>query len=112
MDKIPLSMEESRLRNEWKLNSIDKLCLLTPKERHQLLIEWNQTDAWFPHNKTIHELFEKQVEETPDAVALIFADQQLTYLALNEQANQLGHYLRNLDVVSESLVAICFRAFV
>ncbi|BAY99585.1 amino acid adenylation domain protein [Tolypothrix tenuis PCC 7101] len=85
---------------------IAQLPLLTANEQHQLLA-WNHTQAEYSFNKCIHELFEKQVEKTPDAVAVIFADQQLTYRQLNSKANQLANYLQNLGVGSDSLVGIC-----
>jgi amino acid adenylation domain-containing protein len=83
------------------------LPLLTEGERHQLLIEWNDTHRDYPKDKCIHELFEEQVEKTPDAIAVVFEDQQLTYRELNTRANQLAHYLQRLGVGPESLVALC-----
>ncbi|MHC5829231.1 MAG: AMP-binding protein, partial [Nostoc sp.] len=58
-------------------------------------------------DKCIHQLFEEQVEQNPDAVAIVFENQQLTYQQLNEQANQLAHYLLTKGVTSEVLVGIC-----
>ncbi len=58
-------------------------------------------------NRCVHELFEEQVERTPDAVALVFAAEQLTYRELNARANQLAHYLRARGVCAEVLVGIC-----
>jgi aspartate racemase len=84
---------------------ISELPLLTAAERHQLLYEWNDTDADYPQDKCIHELFE-QLVRTPDAVALMYEEQQLTYRQLNALANQLAHYLRTLGVGSEVLVGI------
>ena len=66
------------------------LPLLTGAERNQLLIEWNRTESPYPKDKCIHRLFEAQAERTPDAVAVVFEDQRLTYRELNERANQLG----------------------
>ncbi|MBW4434414.1 MAG: amino acid adenylation domain-containing protein [Pelatocladus maniniholoensis HA4357-MV3] len=83
-----------------------ELSLLTESERHQLLVEWNQTQAEYPQ-QYIHELLEAQVEKTPDAIAVVFEDQQLTYRELNARANQLGHYLRSQGVKPEVLVGIC-----
>ncbi len=83
------------------------LPLLTETERHQLVVEWNDTKADFPSDKCIHQLFEEQVEKNPDAVAVIFEDQQLTYGELNARANQLAHHLRSLGVKPDTLVAIC-----
>jgi amino acid adenylation domain-containing protein len=85
---------------------LSDLPLLTPVEQHQLLVEWNQTQAEYPLEKCIHELFEVQVERTPDAVAVVFDNQQLTYRELNTLANQLAHYLRSLGVTPEVLVGI------
>jgi amino acid adenylation domain-containing protein len=91
-------------------NSLLKdLPLLTKAEKHQLLIEWNDTQAESSHEKCIHQLFEEQVERTPDAVAVVFEDEQLTYRELNQQANQLAHYLRKLGVKPEVLVGICIE---
>ncbi|WGV25108.1 non-ribosomal peptide synthetase [Halotia branconii] len=86
---------------------IAKLPLLTQPEQHQLLVEWNNTQADYPLDKCIHQLFEEQVERTPDAVAVVFDNQQLTYYELNTHANQLAHYLRSLGVKPDTLVGIC-----
>jgi non-ribosomal peptide synthetase component F len=87
--------------------SISTLPLLNEQERQQLLVEWNDTKRDFPKDGCVHELFEAQVERTPDAVAVVFEDQQLTYRELNRKANQVGHYLRKLGVGPEALVGIC-----
>ncbi|GAX45363.1 amino acid adenylation domain protein [Tolypothrix sp. NIES-4075] len=86
---------------------VKELPLLTEAEQHQLLIEWNQTAVDNQHNKCIHQLFEAQVERTPDAVALEFENQQLSYKQLNERANQLAHYLQSKKVEPEVLVGLC-----
>ncbi|MCC5632613.1 amino acid adenylation domain-containing protein [Nostoc sphaeroides CHAB 2801] len=86
---------------------ISELPLLTPAERQQLLIEWNNTETDYPRQACIHQLFEAQVESTPNAVALVFAEQQLTYQQLNERANQLAHHLQSLGVGPEVMVGLC-----
>ena len=88
---------------------ISKLPLLTTSEQQQILFEWNQTKREYPQDKCIHQLFEEQVEKTPNAVAVVFEDQQLTYQQLNEQANQLAHYLQEIGVKPEVLVGICIE---
>src|SRR3990172_5937896 len=85
---------------------ISDLPLLTEAERKQLLVEWNGTKADYPKDKCIHELFEAQVERTPEAIAVVFEDKQLTYSELNARANQLAHHLRALGVWPEVLVGI------
>lgn len=86
---------------------ISELPLLTEQERYQLLEEWNNTQVDYPKDQCIHQLFEAQVEKTPDAVAVVFENQQLTYRELNTKANQLAHYLQKLGVKPEVLVGIC-----
>ncbi|MEH1894384.1 MAG: amino acid adenylation domain-containing protein [Nostoc sp.] len=86
---------------------LSELSLLTETERHQLLVEWNNTEVEYPQQLCIHQLFEAQVERTPDAVAVVFEDEQLTYCELNTRANQLAHYLQALGVKPEVLVGIC-----
>jgi amino acid adenylation domain-containing protein/non-ribosomal peptide synthase protein (TIGR01720 family) len=86
---------------------VNKLPLLTEAERHQLLVKWNNTESEYPKDKCIHQLFEQQVELTPNAVAVIFEEEQLTYEELNQKANQLAHYLQNLGVEPGVLVGIC-----
>jgi amino acid adenylation domain-containing protein/non-ribosomal peptide synthase protein (TIGR01720 family) len=81
--------------------------ILTEAERHQLLVEWNDTAVEFPSDKCAHELFEAQVERAPDAVAVTFSDQALTYRELNCRANQLARHLQMLGVRPETLVGIC-----
>jgi amino acid adenylation domain-containing protein len=86
---------------------ISTLPLLTEAERHQLLVEWNDTAADYPKDSCIHELFEAQVESTPEAIAVQFEGKQLTYRELNSRANQLAHHLRGLGVGPKKLVGIC-----
>ena len=82
---------------------VSRLPLLSPAERQQLLVDWNQTAADYP-KLCLHQLFEAQAARTPDRPALRFADQQLTYRQLNQRANQFAHYLRTLGVGPDSLV--------
>ena len=86
---------------------LSDLPLLTPAETHQQLEIWNQTQTEYPREKCLHELFEEQAEQTPDAVSVIYAEQQLTYQELNQRANQLANYLQSLGVGSDVLVGIC-----
>ncbi|MEI2581295.1 amino acid adenylation domain-containing protein [Scytonema sp. PRP1] len=87
---------------------VNKLPLLTATERQQLLVEWNDTQADYQH-QCIHQLFEQQVEKTPNAVAVVFEDEQLTYQQLNNRANQLAHHLNTLGVGPDVLVGICME---
>ncbi|MEH2157743.1 condensation domain-containing protein, partial [Nostoc sp.] len=86
---------------------ISQLPILTASEQQQLLVEWNDTAVDYAFDKCIHQLFEEQVERTPDAVAVVFENQQLIYHELNCRANQLAHYLRSLGVGADALVGIC-----
>jgi amino acid adenylation domain-containing protein len=86
---------------------LSELPLLTEEELHQLLEEWNGTETPYSQDRCIQELFEEQVERTPDAVAVVFEEQQLTYRELNRRANQLAHHLRALGVGPGVLVGIC-----
>jgi amino acid adenylation domain-containing protein len=96
-------------------NPKQRLCnlsILTIAERHQLLIEFNRNQFKIKNLKSkiqlcFHQLFEAQVAETPNAIALVFEHQQLTYRELNNRANQLAHYLQQLGVIPDVLVGIC-----
>ncbi|MTJ10019.1 non-ribosomal peptide synthetase, partial [Anabaena sp. UHCC 0204] len=85
---------------------IGELPLLTTTEKQQLL-EWGEGEIKLQPKLCLHQLFEAQVEKTPDAVAVVFENQQLTYRELNNRANQLAHYLQKLGVEPEVLVGIC-----
>ncbi|MEG5056162.1 condensation domain-containing protein, partial [Microcoleus sp. B13-B6] len=86
---------------------IGQLPLLTETERHQLLVEWNNTQTDYSNQTCIHQLFEAQAKQTPNAVAVVFENEQLTYQQLNCRANQLAHHLQKLGVEPEMLVGIC-----
>ncbi|MBE9224525.1 amino acid adenylation domain-containing protein [Phormidium sp. LEGE 05292] len=88
---------------------ISELPLLSEAERYQLLVEWNNTQIEYPKNLCFHQLFEAQVLQTPDAVAVVFYDRTLTYRELNQRANQLAHYLQKLGVKPEVVVGICLE---
>ncbi|KAA3660050.1 MAG: hypothetical protein DWQ04_20515 [Chloroflexi bacterium] len=95
--------------------TIARLPLLTPTEKQQLLVSWNDTQAAFPLDQCVHQLFEQQVERGPEETAVFHPThklnglpvEQLTYAQLNAKANQLAHYLRDHGVKPESRVAIC-----
>ncbi|MFB1481089.1 non-ribosomal peptide synthase/polyketide synthase, partial [Corallococcus sp. RDP092CA] len=80
------------------------LSLLTPTAREQVLRGWNDTRADFPRGATLHQLFESQAERAPEAIALQFEDQRLTYAQLDARANQLAHHLRARGAGPETLV--------
>lgn len=86
---------------------LSELPLLTSAELRQILIEWNNTTTDYPREQCIHQLFEEQVKRTPDAVALVYENMQLTYLQLNQRANQLAHYLQRRGVGPEVPVGLC-----
>jgi non-ribosomal peptide synthetase component F/acyl carrier protein len=86
---------------------LSDLPLLTPTEQHQILVEWNDTKTDYPQDKCIHQLFEAQVERSPDAVAVVFEGKQLSYHQLDRKANRLALYLQKLGVKPEVRVGIC-----
>lgn len=88
---------------------ITELQVLTEEERHHMLVEWNDTRADYPRDKCVHQLFEDHAEQTPDAPALFYGDQKLTYRELNQRANQLAHYLQTLGIGPNALVGVCLN---
>lgn len=98
LDQFPSALDTN-------IGSIDIL----PWEERQLLDKFNATAVAYPKGQSIVTLFEQQVESTPDAVALVFEEQRLSYRELDERANQLGHYLRSKGVEEEILVPICIN---
>ena len=83
------------------------LDVLPEAERQTVLYDWNATKTDYPKDKCIHELFEEQVEKTPDNIAVVFEDVQLTYRELNEKANQLAHYLiEHYQIQPDDLVGV------
>ena len=89
--------------NEISLKDIE---IVTPDEKEKLLYTFNNTQMDYPKDKTIPQLFEEQVEKTPDNVAVVFENQQLTYRELNERANSLANYLRNQKIERNDIVGI------
>lgn len=86
---------------------VGMLNILAPTEKVQLLQTFNATDENFPSGDSMHGLFEAQVQRTPDAIALVFEQERLTYRELNERANCLARHLQALGVQKESLVGVC-----
>jgi amino acid adenylation domain-containing protein/non-ribosomal peptide synthase protein (TIGR01720 family) len=85
---------------------IDQAAIISEEEKHQILYEFNDTRSDYPADKTIHELFEEQVERTPDRVAIIHLSIQITYNELNKHSNRLASYLREKGVQSDIIVGI------
>jgi amino acid adenylation domain-containing protein len=88
--------------------NISSLPMLSERERTQILYEWNDTRTEYP-SACAHELFEQQVARHPDAIALVYNRQQLSYRELNQRANQVAHYLRKRGVGPEALVGVCLE---
>lgn len=86
---------------------ISELPFFTSEERHELLVDWNDTAVDYPNDNAIHQLFEEQVRRTPEAVAIVFGEDRVTYSELNRRANQMAHHLRAKGVGPEVLVGIC-----
>lgn len=85
---------------------LNELEIVNPDEKSKILNEFNNTKLDYPKDKTIVQLFEEQVEKTPDNIAVVFEDQKLTYRELNEKANSLAFYLRNNNIQANDVVAI------
>lgn len=86
---------------------LSDLPILTELERTQLLTTWNATQATYPGDTCVHQLFEQQAARTPEAIAVMYQDTRLTYRELNTRANQLAHHLNQLGVQTETLVGLC-----
>ena len=97
-------IEQILANNNILLNDID---IVTEKEKHQLLYEFNDTASDYPRDKTIIELFEEQVNKVPDNIAVVFEGKSLTYKELNEKANQLARYLIKNNIKKGEIVGIC-----
>ncbi|WP_162034234.1 non-ribosomal peptide synthetase, partial [Chryseobacterium potabilaquae] len=88
----------------------DKLSYVSALQYQDLIHNWNSTGVEYDTSATIHELFERQVEKTPDHIALVYEDVQLTYRELNERSNQLAHYLlENYQIKSDELIPLCLE---
>ncbi|WP_167498118.1 non-ribosomal peptide synthetase, partial [Flavobacterium resistens] len=86
---------------------LNTLNYLTQEEKQQLLVDFNDSKVDYPKDKTIIDLFEEQVDKTPDNIAVVFEEVQLTYKQLNEKANQLAHYLRETyKIQADDLIGI------
>ncbi len=88
------------------INDID---IVTPDEKDLILNKFNDTYMKYDHSKTIVDYFEAQVEKTPDRVALVFENKELTYRELNEKVNSLSHYLRNNGVKNNDIIGVMFN---
>ncbi|WP_229506533.1 non-ribosomal peptide synthetase [Massilia sp. BJB1822] len=89
--------------------AVSRLALLNAAERRQVVAGFNETAAAYPQDKLIHELFAGQAQAQPEATALVYAGQELSYGELNRRANQLAHRLRALGVGPDVLVGICME---
>src|ERR1700674_4777677 len=85
----------------------EKVPSLTAAEENQSLAEWNDTYEDYPRERCAHELIEATVEQTPQATAVVFEGEQLTYEELNRRSNQLAQYLRKVGVGKDVLVGLC-----
>ncbi|ODS22497.1 hypothetical protein AB835_13825 [Candidatus Endobugula sertula] len=83
--------------------------IISEKERQQLLVDWNNSASPYPKNQCFHELFETQVQKVPNNTALVFGHQKLSYQELNQQANQVAHYLLQQGVTPDTLVGLCVQ---
>jgi amino acid adenylation domain-containing protein len=88
--------------------------LLLPEEYNKIVYQWNATDKDYPSDKTLHQLFQEQVQRTPDSIALVYEEQKLTYQELHEKSNQLARYIRDeyenrtkQNLTPDTLIALC-----
>ena len=88
---------------------VGDLELITLAEQQRLLIDFNTTGVAYPPGETVISLFEEQFLKTPEAIAVIFGEKELSYRDLHERSNKLAHYLRSFGVAKETLVPICIE---
>ena len=88
---------------------LDKKDVIPADEIERMLVEYNDNAADYPKNRSLADLFEEQVEKTPDNIALVFEDQELTYSELNMRSNQLAHYLLSKEVKPQTLIPLCLE---
>ena len=90
--------------------TIAKLSFLSPSMYQRVIYQWNETIRSYPKDMTIHAMFEKQVQKTPNYLAIIYQQEHLTYETVNERANQLAHYLRTVYFIQpDGLIALCLE---
>jgi amino acid adenylation domain-containing protein/non-ribosomal peptide synthase protein (TIGR01720 family) len=104
LGRFEVLLEAAALTPDARLSALP---VLTETERRLLLHDWNRTAADYPRQSCVHELFEQQAALTPEAVALVYGDEEVTYRELNERANRLAHHLRGVGVGAESRVGLC-----
>ena len=91
-----------------KETRLSEIRYLGKEEYTKLVITYNQTEKDYPKDRTVHQLFEEQVARTPDNIAIVYKDIQLTYSELNMKANQLANYLRKTyEIKGDDLIALC-----
>ena len=105
MERVLVQLAE--LLDHSPLSRVGRIDVLSTEERHQQLVSWNATEAEFPRELCVHQLFEAQVRRDPEAVALVHEERSLSYGELNRRANRLAHHLRERGVRPDSRVAIC-----
>ena len=103
--KVVIKEYKNHLKQNIKLNEVG---LLSTEDYQKISFDWNKTDKPYPKNKTIHQLFEEQVERSPFNIAVVFKNKQLTYTEVNAKANQLSRYLRSITHIEpDTLIALC-----
>ncbi|MCP4417734.1 MAG: LLM class flavin-dependent oxidoreductase, partial [Chloroflexi bacterium] len=83
-----------------------QIAILSEAEQHKLLVDWNETAVSYNKNACVHTLIETQAQKTPDAIAVVFEDQQISYRQLNRRANQMARYLSHLGVGPDKIVGV------
>ena len=105
-----LSIINSLIQSKGQELNIKTYCVLDKTNYEKVVYNWNNTFVEYQNDKTIHELFEEQVNKTPDNIALVFEDIKLTYNELNIRSNKLAHYLRsNYEIRGDDLIALCLN---
>lgn len=94
---------------EHSQKQLNEISVLSEKEKDQIIYEWNKTSVDYPLDATVAQLFEQQVKKTPDRIAAVFKDTELTYQELDLRSNQLAHFLRSQGVGPQRLVGICME---
>jgi len=105
-DRLVRLLEKVSADPEKPIGSPD---LLKEEEREQLVVNWNQTRSEYGEPRCVHELIEEQAQRTPQAVAVAYGGQQISYRELDERANRIAHYLKGLGVGVESRVGLCMK---